>query len=81
VEIVYFGLLPRFIGRGLGGPLLSRAVERGFERGASRVWVHTCSLDHPRALAAYRARGFRLFRTETVEKEVPEESPGPWPGA
>jgi GNAT superfamily N-acetyltransferase len=81
VEIAYFGLLPQFVGRGLGGALLSRAVERAWELGADRVWLHTCSLDHPSALAAYQARGFRIFQTETAVREMPETSPGPWPGA
>ena len=49
--------------------------------GASRVWVHTCSLDGPTALANYQARGFRLYDTKTIELELPEETPGPWPGA
>src|SRR5438034_596560 len=53
VELVYFGLLPRFVGRGLGGPLLTAAVERGWAMGAARVWVHTCNLDHPGALSNY----------------------------
>ncbi len=81
VELVCFGLLPAFTGRGLGGVLLTRAVERGWQMGAARVWVHTCSLDHPRALANYRARGFRQFREETSWKDLPDEPPGPWPGA
>lgn len=80
-EICYFGLLPQFIGRGLGGALLSRAIERAWETGASRVWVHTCSLDGPAALPAYQARGFRIFKTETSIVEMPERSPEPWPGA
>ena len=64
VEIVYFGLLPDFIGGGLGGALLTKAVERAFDLGATRAWVHTCSLDHPQALANYLARGMRVYRTE-----------------
>jgi len=64
VEIAYFGLLPAFIGQGLGGALLTRAVHRAFELGASRVWVHTCTLDHPQALANYVARGLRPYKTE-----------------
>jgi ribosomal protein S18 acetylase RimI-like enzyme len=81
VELAYFGLLPQFIGRGLGGLLLTRAVERAWQIGARRVWLHTCTLDHPAALAAYRARGFRVYKEETEAKELPAESPGPWPGA
>jgi len=81
VELAYFGLLSRFVGRGLGGALLTAAVERAWEMGASRVWLHTCSLDSPAALPAYQARGFRLYRQETEVKDLPEEAPGPWPGA
>ena len=67
VEIVYFGLLPEFVGRGLGKALLTVAVRRAFELGAARVWLHTCTLDHPAALPNYLARGFRPFKTETYE--------------
>ncbi|HKH45537.1 MAG TPA: GNAT family N-acetyltransferase [Thermoanaerobaculia bacterium] len=81
IEIAYFGLLPQFVGRGLGGALLSAAVERGWETGARRVWLHTCSLDHAAALPAYQARGFRIFRTEAAVRDLPERPPGPWPGA
>ena len=81
VEIVYFGLLRRFIGRGLGGHLLTAAVERAWEMGAARVWLHTCTLDHPGARANYEARGFRLYRQEEKIEELPPRSPGPWPGA
>jgi GNAT superfamily N-acetyltransferase len=81
VELVYFGLLPGFLGRGIGGALLTAAVERAWAMGASRVWVHTCSLDGPAALRNYEARGFRRYKTETVEKDFPEEPPGPWLGA
>ena len=63
VEIAYFGLLPAFHGRGWGGALLEHALRRGFELG-SRVWVHTCTLDGPHALANYRARGLVPYRVE-----------------
>ena len=61
VEIAYFGLLPAFHGRGWGGALLEHALRRGFELG-SRVWVHTCTLDGPHALANYEARGLVPYR-------------------
>jgi GNAT superfamily N-acetyltransferase len=80
VEISYFGLLPAFTGRGLGGHLLSEGIRRAWEGGARRVWVHTCSLDAPAAYANYRARGMQLFRTEVSEKRL-GPPPGPWPGA
>ncbi|HET6373160.1 MAG TPA: GNAT family N-acetyltransferase [Candidatus Polarisedimenticolia bacterium] len=81
VEIAYFGLLPRFVGQGLGGPLLTAAIERGWEMGAARVWVHTCTLDHPAALANYRARGMQLFDEVVSQQDLPDAPPGPWPGA
>ncbi|MBK1830008.1 GNAT family N-acetyltransferase [Verrucomicrobiaceae bacterium R5-34] len=65
VEIVYFGLLPDFIGKGLGGALLDSAIEAAWDLpGTKRVWLHTCSDDHQRALANYRSRGFTLFDPE-----------------
>jgi GNAT superfamily N-acetyltransferase len=70
VEIDYFGLLPDFIGRGLGGWMLTRAVEEAWAMGANRVWLHTCTLDSPRALPGYKARGFREFKTERLEVEI-----------
>jgi GNAT superfamily N-acetyltransferase len=81
VEVMYFGLIPRFIGRGLGGVLLTAAVERAWAMGGSRVTVNTCSLDGPAALPGYQARGFRVVREEALRKEFPDETPGPWPGA
>ena len=71
VEILYFGLAPQFIGQGMGGYLLSRAIETAWQWTSEaslpqieRVWVHTCSLDHPSALANYKARGLSLYKTE-----------------
>ena len=65
VQLMYFGLLPRFIGRGCGGPLLTAAIEQAWQMGARRVWVQTCSLDHPSALTNYQARGFKIFEHHT----------------
>jgi ribosomal protein S18 acetylase RimI-like enzyme len=81
VEIVYFGLLPRFIGRGIGGALLTLAIERAWQSGATRVWLHTCTLDSPAALRNYQARGFQVYRQATTEVEIPDVPPGPWIGA
>jgi GNAT superfamily N-acetyltransferase len=68
IEITYFGLLAGFIGKGLGGAMLGCALQRAWMLGPDRVWVHTCTLDHPAALANYQARGMRIYRTaiETV---------------
>jgi GNAT superfamily N-acetyltransferase len=67
VEIAYFGLLPHAQGNGLGGHLLTHALNRAFEL-APRARVHTCTLDGPHALPNYKARGLRPFRTETLGK-------------
>ncbi|MFW6114504.1 MAG: GNAT family N-acetyltransferase [bacterium] len=64
VEIAYFGLTPDFIGQGYGGALLSDAVQRAWQWGKHRVWVHTCTRDHPAALPNYRARGLTIFKVE-----------------
>jgi GNAT superfamily N-acetyltransferase len=89
VEIAYFGLLPRFIGRGLGGQLLTEGISQAWELPrrwpdlppVDRVWVHTCSLDSDFALPNYEARGFRRYRTVEGEQVLPAQPPGPWPGA
>lgn len=66
VEIAYFGLMPAAIGRGLGRALLTTAVDEAWSLKPvpSRVWLHTCTLDHPAALRNYLARGFQVTRTE-----------------
>jgi len=64
-EIVYFGLAPPFVGKGFGGALLTRAIEEAWGKNPSRVWVHTCTLDHPAALHNYQACGMVVYRTET----------------
>ena len=81
IELAYFGVLRQFAGKGLGGHLLATSVRRAWEKEAAKVWVHTSSLDDPRALKNYQARGFRLVREEVSLKELPDEAPGPWPGA
>lgn len=72
VEIAYFGLLADFHGRGLGKHLLTRAVEEAWTLGASRVWLHTCTLDAPAALPNYVARGFTPYRTERYVAQLPD---------
>ena len=64
VEIAYFGLLPEFIGRSLGGALLTSAIEEAWGMSPKRVWVHTCNRDHPQALANYQARGMVVYKIE-----------------
>ena len=65
VEIVYFGLAPAFIGKGFGGYLLSCALKAAWAiPGAKRVWLHTCTLDHPNAIKNYEARGLTMYKRE-----------------
>ena len=83
VELAYFGLLPAFAGRRLGGYLLTQAVDRAWTMhpGIRRVWVHTCTLDHPAALKNYQSRGVSVFREEEAAMDLPEAPAGPWTGA
>ena len=75
VEIAQFGLLPEFIGQGLGGYMLTLAVEEAWKKKPSRVWLHTSSFDHPNALENYQARGFRMFKKETHTHYSIEQPP------
>ena len=71
VEIVYFGLIEKFLGRRLGAAMLTRAVREAWAMGATRVWLHTCTLDSPRALPNYLARGFEQIRQVSYTEEFP----------
>lgn len=70
IEIAYFGLLPDFTGRGLGASMLSTALATAWQSSPQRVWVSTCSLDHPASLRNYLARGMSVYHTET--KPLPD---------
>jgi GNAT superfamily N-acetyltransferase len=61
-ELAFIGLVPELAGKGHGRWLLAEAVHLAWHEGVSRVHVHTCSLDHPAALSAYRRAGFLAFR-------------------
>lgn len=67
VEVAYFGIVPAEFGRGFGKHLLSCAVRDAWAMAPTRVWLHTCTLDHPNAVPNYKARGFVPYRTETYE--------------
>lgn len=60
-ELAFFGVTAGLIGGGAGRWLMNRALELAWSRPVSRVWVHTCTLDHPSALAFYQRSGFRPF--------------------
>ena len=66
IEIAYFGLLEEYRNQKLGSYLLSLAIKESFKEKPSRVWLHTCSLDHKNALNNYLSRGMKIFKKETV---------------
>lgn len=72
-EIAYFGLLPERTGQGLGKALLTEATREAWRTEPGRVWLHTCSLDHPSAIHNYRARGFTVYREEPYDARIPIE--------
>lgn len=61
VEISFFGLKREAVGRGLGGAMMTEALRQAWQAGTQRVWLHTCTLDHPGALGFYRRMGFSPF--------------------
>jgi GNAT superfamily N-acetyltransferase len=71
VELAYFGLMPEFIGKGLGAYLLDWAIRHAWRDRPRRFWVHTCDLDHPRALDLYRKLGFGIYDRRTTQARLP----------
>jgi len=70
IEVAYFGLLGEYIGRGLGSWLLTQATRTAWKEKPERVWLHTCTLDHPHALPNYLRRGFQVVRKEVYQVEA-----------
>jgi GNAT superfamily N-acetyltransferase len=60
-EIAFFGLVPELAGKGHGNWLMAQALASGWRKNVARMWVHTCTLDHPGALGFYRRHGFVPF--------------------
>ncbi len=71
VELAYFGVIPSAIGAGLGRFMMETALTRAWATKPARVWVHTCSLDHPGALGFYRRAGFVPFKFSIEVAEDP----------
>lgn len=85
VEIRYFGLAENAIGQRLGGILLEHALGAAWSVAGraglppvTRVWVHTCTLDGPHALANYKARGMTTCDVGEADEPMPDEPPGAW---
>ncbi len=63
-ELAFIGLVPELAGQGHGRWLLAEALRLAWRDGVERVHVHTCTLDHPAALPAYRRAGFAAYKRE-----------------
>lgn len=70
VEILYFGLMPAFIGKGLGKYFLHWVIAKAWSYGPSWIQLNTCTLDHPLALTVYKKAGFKEVKTEIQERKV-----------
>ncbi|WGR94273.1 GNAT family N-acetyltransferase [Bradyrhizobium sp. ISRA443] len=70
-ELVFFGVSSNLIGSGAGRYLMNRALELAWRNDVGRVWVHTCTFDHPSALAFYQRSGFRPFRRQIEVADDP----------
>jgi GNAT superfamily N-acetyltransferase len=73
VELAYFGLIPDYIGLGLGGYMLDWAIDTAWSREPRRLWVNTCTLDHPSALTVYQKAGFMPYDQEVIRIKDPRQ--------
>ncbi|MGI5309084.1 GNAT family N-acetyltransferase [Rheinheimera sp. WS51] len=71
VEIMFFGLLPQFVGQGLGKKLAQQAIYLATSWQATKIWLHTCSADHPAALPNYQKAGFVIVNSEQALEQLP----------
>ncbi|MBM3995972.1 MAG: GNAT family N-acetyltransferase [Planctomycetes bacterium] len=70
IELVQFGLMPDFIGQGLGRYFLQWTIDKAWSYRPKRFWLHTCTLDHPVALPNYLKAGFALYKEEMIKREL-----------
>jgi GNAT superfamily N-acetyltransferase len=70
IELVQFGLLPEFIGQGLGKWFLQWTIDKAWSYSPKRLWLHTCTLDHANALPNYTKAGFALYKQEVIRREL-----------
>jgi GNAT superfamily N-acetyltransferase len=68
IELVQFGLMPEFIGQGLGRYFLQWAIDKAWSYQPRRFWLHTCTKDHPAALPNYRKAGFISYKEEVKDR-------------
>lgn len=70
IELLQFGLMPEFIGQGLGKWFLHWTVDKVWSYAPKRFWLHTCTLDHAVALPNYLKAGFRVYREEMIKRQT-----------
>jgi len=70
VQLMYFGLVPKFIGQGFGKHFLNWIVRKAWSKAPKRVWLHTCEMDHKAALPNYLKAGFVVFDEKMIEHGV-----------
>src|SRR5436190_1165975 len=70
IELVQFGLIPEFVGQGLGKWFLQWTVDRAWSYRPRRFWLHTCTLDHPAALSNYLKAGLIEFKRDLIQRDV-----------
>jgi GNAT superfamily N-acetyltransferase len=68
IELVQFGLMPEFIGQGLGQYFLQWTIDKAWSYNPRRIWLHTCTKDHPAALPNYRKAGFAMYKEEVKDR-------------
>jgi GNAT superfamily N-acetyltransferase len=68
IELVQFGLMPEFIGQGLGWYFLQWTIDKAWSYNPRRFWLHTCTKDHPAALPNYLKAGFAIYKEEVKEQ-------------
>ena len=70
IELAYFGLMPEFIGQGLGGYFLRWMIDQAWTYEPKRLFVHTCTEDHPAAIHNYQRHGFVPY--DQITEEIPD---------
>jgi GNAT superfamily N-acetyltransferase len=70
IEILYFGLMPEFVGKGLGKYFLQWVIAKAWSYQPKWIQLNTCTLDHPNALSSYKKAGFKEVRAEIQQRRI-----------
>jgi len=62
IEIAFFGVIPEMTGKGAGRALLQHCLPLAWQHQPARIWLHTCTFDHPAALPFYLKFGFVPYK-------------------